>query len=295
MESRPRKISVPRPAARSPGTSTSTSIGPPRPEASSSRNAPGSGEPSSELMAAKLPVAAITAAAVGGASRAVSLTASTPSPLPMRINGASGPSTAPKASVASAASSDAGELGRRQRPRRLEAVGGRVAAGPREVADRERGEQPREREQRQRPPHRRRVEPEGLRQIGEDGLLQPVDEREEPVRGGGDGHARQARRARAAGRSCGSSAAPEGPAEARGPAPLESSPAARAGRHLHRVIRGSRRSGGMPPSPAPSCRRAGDAPARAIAGPPAGWDGPPHDPPADRRRPRPHALRHRLR
>ena len=190
---------------------------------------------------------------------------------------------------------DAGELGRRQRPRRLEAVGGRVAAGPGQVADRECGEQPREREQRQRPPHRRRVEPEGLRQVGEDGLLQPVDEREEPVRGGGDGHARQARRARAAGRSCGSSAAPEGPAETRGPAPLESSPAARAGRHLHRVIRGSRRSGGMPPSPALSCRRAGDAPARAIAGPPAGWDGPPHDPPADRRRPRPHALRHRLR
>ena len=108
MESRPRKISVPRPAARSPGTSTSTSIGPPRPEASSSRNAPSSGDPNSELMAAKLPVAAITAAAVGGASRAVSLTASTPSPLPMRINGASGPSTAPKASVASAASTTPG-------------------------------------------------------------------------------------------------------------------------------------------------------------------------------------------
>ncbi len=63
IESSPRKISVPMPAASRPGTSTRPSIGPPRPEASSSRNAPISGEPSSELIAAKLPVAAITAAA----------------------------------------------------------------------------------------------------------------------------------------------------------------------------------------------------------------------------------------
>ena len=101
-------MSVPRPAASRPGTSTRPSIGPPRPEASSSRKAPISGEPSSELIAAKLPVAAIIAAAVGGASLAASLTASTPRPLPMRISGASGPSTAPKASVASAASSTPG-------------------------------------------------------------------------------------------------------------------------------------------------------------------------------------------
>ena len=102
-ESSPRKISVPMPAASRPGTSTRPSIGPPRPDASSSRNAPISGEPSSELIAAKLPVAAITAAAVGGASRDASRTASTPSPLPIRISGASGPRTAPRASVARAA------------------------------------------------------------------------------------------------------------------------------------------------------------------------------------------------
>ena len=101
-------MSVPMPAASRPGTSTRPSIGPPRPEASSSRNAPISGEPSSELIAAKLPAAAITAAALGGASAAASATASTPSPLPMRISGASGPSTAPKPSVASAASSTPG-------------------------------------------------------------------------------------------------------------------------------------------------------------------------------------------
>ena len=78
------------------------------PAASSSRNAPSSGEPSSALIAAKLPVAHITAAAIGGASRAASRTASTPSPLPSRISGASGPSTAPNASVASAASTTPG-------------------------------------------------------------------------------------------------------------------------------------------------------------------------------------------
>ena len=87
----------------------------------------------------------------------------------------------------------AGELGGRQRPRRLEAVGGRVAARAGQVPDRECDEEPREREQRQRPPHRRRVEPEGLREVGEDRLLQPVDEREEPVRGGGDRQAKQRR------------------------------------------------------------------------------------------------------
>ena len=64
-ESRPRKISAPRPAASRPGRSTSPSIAPPRPEASSSRKAPSSGEPSSELIAAKLPVAAMTFATVG--------------------------------------------------------------------------------------------------------------------------------------------------------------------------------------------------------------------------------------
>ena len=78
-------------------------MGPPSPEASSSRKAPSSGEPSSELIAAKLPAAAITAAACCGASREARRTARTPSPLPMRISGASGPSTAPNASVASAA------------------------------------------------------------------------------------------------------------------------------------------------------------------------------------------------
>ena len=123
-ESSPRKTRAPRPAASRPGTSTSPSIGPPMPAASSRRNAPSSGEPKSALTAAKLPVVDITTATIGGESRAASRTASTPSPLPIAISGASGPSTAPNASVASAASRTPGSSIGRQRRARLEAVGG---------------------------------------------------------------------------------------------------------------------------------------------------------------------------
>ena len=103
-ESSPMKMSVPIPAASRPGSSTTPSIAPPRPDASRSRKAPSSGDPSSDAIAAKLPAAAITAAAAGGASRAASRTARTPSPLPIKMSGASGPSTTPKPSVPRAAS-----------------------------------------------------------------------------------------------------------------------------------------------------------------------------------------------
>ena len=52
------------------------------------------------LTAAKLPAAPITITAVSGASRLSRCTASTPSPLPIAISGASGPSTTPRLSVA---------------------------------------------------------------------------------------------------------------------------------------------------------------------------------------------------
>ena len=79
-------------------------MGPPMPDASISRNAAGSGEPNSVLMAAKLPAAPITRLAWAGASRLASCTASTPRPPPIAISGASGPSTTPRLSVANAAS-----------------------------------------------------------------------------------------------------------------------------------------------------------------------------------------------
>ena len=52
---RPRKISDPMPAPSRPGISTMVAIGPPSPEASSSKNAAASGFPNSVLIAAKLP------------------------------------------------------------------------------------------------------------------------------------------------------------------------------------------------------------------------------------------------
>ena len=68
-----------------------------------SRKAPGRGEPSSVLMAAKLPAAPSTALAWAGAPLLARCRASTPSPLPIAISGASGPSTTPRLSVANAA------------------------------------------------------------------------------------------------------------------------------------------------------------------------------------------------
>ena len=101
--SRPINISEPTPAASRPGTSTSSSMAPPSPEASIRRKAPSSGDPSSVLMAAKLPAAATTVLVLAGASRFSRRTARTPSPPPMAIRGASGPSTTPRLRVASEA------------------------------------------------------------------------------------------------------------------------------------------------------------------------------------------------
>ena len=59
-------------------------------------------------MAAKLPAEAMTVMAIGGASFLTSRTVNAASPPPMAINGASGPSTAPRLSVVSAARTIAG-------------------------------------------------------------------------------------------------------------------------------------------------------------------------------------------
>ncbi len=107
-ESSPTKMRVPTPAASNPGTRTRPSIGPPRPVASSRMNAPRMGEPNRVLMAAKLPAAAMTVAAVGGASRRARRTAITPRIPPMRMSGASGPRTAPRLKVAREATTTPG-------------------------------------------------------------------------------------------------------------------------------------------------------------------------------------------
>ena len=102
-ESRPTKISAPMPDASRPGNATRLSVAPPIPAASMIRNAPRMGEPSSVLMAAKLPADAMMVRAIGGASFFTRCTASAARPPPIAIKGASGPSTAPRHSVLSAA------------------------------------------------------------------------------------------------------------------------------------------------------------------------------------------------
>ena len=108
---RPRNTRDPMPAASSPGAKTTPTRGPASPATSMSRNAPTIGEPSSVLIAAKLPAAPMTTLAWAGASRFTRCTASAARPPPMAMSGASGPSTAPDARVTNAASAMPGSSG----------------------------------------------------------------------------------------------------------------------------------------------------------------------------------------
>ena len=91
------------PEASKPGSVTKLSVIPPIPATSMIRKAPSTGEPSSVLMAAKLPADAMIICAVGGASFLARRTVSAASPPPIATRGASGPTTAPRLSVAKAA------------------------------------------------------------------------------------------------------------------------------------------------------------------------------------------------
>src|SRR5271169_2679006 len=177
--SRPRKISEPTPAASRPGTSTSSSMAPASPEASISRNAPSSGEPSSVLMAAKLPAAATTVAVLGGASRLTRRTARTPSPPPRAIRGASGPSTTPRLRVANAASTMPGSsAGAGGPPPTLNPSAGEWPPLAGQVPDGQSGQQPGQQQRRDRPPQRLGGKAQALGQVGEDPHLQLGDQGE---------------------------------------------------------------------------------------------------------------------
>ena len=110
--SRPTKTRAPIPEARRPGSATRLNVAPLTPATSMIRNPPSNGEPRSVLIAAKLPADAMIVSAIGGASRFRRRTVSAASPPPMAISGDSGPSTAPRLSVASEASTTAGSHGR---------------------------------------------------------------------------------------------------------------------------------------------------------------------------------------
>ena len=163
------------------------------------------------LTAAKLPAAAITVAAIGGAFLAASRTASAPSPPPMAMSGASGPSTTPSARVASDGEDDA----RRGRPARwlppvLQPSAGSWPEVPgRKVIDRL-TRTPASSQQGHRPPHRGPVESEAGRAStsstrSADGRRAPGISRRQPRPA-----RRRGRRAPGAGRSSSTSAAPSG-------------------------------------------------------------------------------------
>src|SRR5829696_2930682 len=101
--SRPTNTSAPMPEASRPGSATRLRVMPPIPATSMIRNAPSTGDPSSVLIAAKLPADAMIVMAIGGASFFTKCTVNAASPPPIAISGASGPSTAPRLSVVNAA------------------------------------------------------------------------------------------------------------------------------------------------------------------------------------------------
>ena len=180
--SSPTKTSAPMPEASSPGRATRLSVAPPIPAASMIRKAPSTGEPSSVLIAAKLPAEASTVTAIGGASFFARCTASAPSPPPMAMSGASGPRTAPRLSVVSAARATAGQLtGGRRATAGSEPEGGRVAAVAGEVADRQPGEQAAQRQPGHRPPGGHRPGDDLVGQVLEHPLLDLADQGQEAV------------------------------------------------------------------------------------------------------------------
>ena len=83
---------------------------------------------------------------------------------------------------------DPRELGGRGWPVHLEAAGRRGTALTGQVPDRQRRDQATHRQDRQWPPHRCGRKTQAVRQVGEDLLLQVVDQRQEPVRHRRDRH-----------------------------------------------------------------------------------------------------------
>ena len=115
--SRPTKTNAPIPEASRPGSATRLSVIPLTPATSMIKNAPSTGEPSSVLIAAKLP-ADVIISAIGGASFFARLTVSAARPPPIAISGAS-PEHGAEAQCGQRCEGDAWEL----------ACSGRASAG----------------------------------------------------------------------------------------------------------------------------------------------------------------------
>jgi hypothetical protein len=100
----PSETSVPIPAASSPGTRIRRSLGPPIAVASIRITAAINGDSKMNESAENAPATPMICSACGGVFGRARLMASTATPVPIAINGASGPSTRPPPIVASPAS-----------------------------------------------------------------------------------------------------------------------------------------------------------------------------------------------
>ena len=192
--SRPTKTRAPTPEASSPGRATRLSVAPPMPAASMIRKAPSRGEPSSVLIAAKLPAEAITVTAIGGASFFSRWMVSAARPPPIAIRGASGPRTAPRLERGEGGEGDARQLAvRGHAAAGVEPERGGVAAVPGQVLDGQAGQQPAEHQPGHRPPGRGAPGEDVLRQVGEQVLLDLADQGQEAVGDRRDRDAQQRR------------------------------------------------------------------------------------------------------
>ena len=155
------------------------------------RKAPASGLPSSVLIAAKLPAPAMTTVAMGGASLFTRWTVSAPSPPPMAMSGASGPSTAPRARVAMEARTTPGRsIASGGPPPTLKPSAGECPLG-RACTERPGPPPGPTPQQRYRPPRRGPREAQCRRQPLVELMLEPVDQLEVEVRDDRDGHAEE--------------------------------------------------------------------------------------------------------
>ena len=158
-----------------------------------SRKAPSNGDPSSVLIAAKLPALAMMAMAVGGESFLIARMASPPRSAAHRDQRRFGSEYRSERERGQRGQDNAGQLDRQRGSTGLEALGRRVTAITREIPDRQGDEEAAQRQQWHWPPNGNRRETELRGQAAEQILLQPVDQRQEPV---GDGRHRNADRRR---------------------------------------------------------------------------------------------------
>ena len=186
---RPTKMREPTPATRRPGASTISMVCPPNPMISISKKAPTRGEPSSVAMAAKLPAAPMTTAAIGGAVLLDQVDGQDAEPAPDGDQGRLGSEHHTEAERGKGRRNDSEQVHGRHGPAGLEALRGLVPSGSGQVADGQSHQKPAQGEPGQRPPQWLSVESQLSGKVAEDLLLDLGDRLQEEV---GNGRERDA-------------------------------------------------------------------------------------------------------